>query len=287
MTDKNTFFQQKLTLNVRGRLMDLTVPKVMGILNLTPDSFYDGGRSNSETAALKQAEQMLADGADIIDIGSYSSRPQAEHISTEEELDRMIPVLKSLVREFPEAIFSIDTFRAAVAEEAILSGAHIINDISGGQLDPEIFGTVARLKVPYILMHMKGNPQTMAQQNDYNDVFCDIFDYFTVRISRLRELDVRDIIIDPGFGFAKTLDQNYELLARLEEFKFLECPILAGLSRKSMIYKLLGISAEEALNGTSVCNTMALLNGASILRVHDVKPAVEAVKLTEKFKSSQ
>lgn len=279
MTDKNTVFQQKYTLNVQGRLVDLSTPKVMGILNLTPDSFYDGGRNNSLTSALKKTEELLKDGADFIDIGAYSSRPMAENISASEELDRLIPVLKELVKEFPEAMISIDTFRASVANAAVQEGAHIINDIGGGELDKEMFSTIGRLKVPYILMHMKGTPQTMLENIHYDDVFLEVFGYLADRVQELLALGVKDIILDPGFGFAKNAQHNYELLSRLDQFRLLTHPILAGVSRKGMIYRTLGITAEESLNGTTVANTIALMKGASILRVHDVKAAVEAVKI--------
>ncbi len=279
MTDKNTFFQQNLTLNVGGRLLDLAVPVVMGIVNLTPDSFYDGGQSNTLSAALVQIEKMLAEGASIIDVGAYSSRPNAENISTDEELARLLPVLKAAVREFPDAIFSVDTFRAAVAEAAVNDGAHLVNDISGGQLDEEMFSTVGRLRVPYVLMHMKGNPQNMVQQADYDDVFAEVMRYFAEKVSRLRSLGVTDIILDPGFGFAKTASQSFELLTRLQEFEIVGLPILAGLSRKSMICKTIGRTPEFALNGTTAANTIALMNGAKILRVHDVQAAVEAIKI--------
>ena len=279
MTDKNTVFQQKYTLNVQGQLIDLSTPKVMGILNLTPDSFYDGGRSNSLTSALTKTEAMLKEGADFIDIGAYSSRPRAEDISREEELARLTPILKQLVKEFPEAIISIDTFRAAVAEAAVQEGAHIINDIGGGELDKEMFGTIGRLKVPYILMHMKGTPQTMQENIHYDDVFLEVFGYLADRVHQLVALGVNDIILDPGFGFAKDSRHNYELLSKLDQFNLLGHPVLAGVSRKGMIYKTLGTTPDEALNGTTVANTIALMKGVSILRVHDVKAAVEAVKI--------
>ena len=283
MSDKNTVFHQKLTLNLRGSLMDLSTPKVMGILNLTPDSFYDGGRNNEMFNALKQTERMLAEGAEMIDIGAYSSRPSAEHISSGTEKTRLIPVLKQLVKQFPKAVFSIDTFRHEVAEAAIDEGAYMINDISGGEMDPEMFATVARLKVPYILMHMRGTPQTMLHQTNYKNIFDDVFSYFSKKVIQLKEIGVYDIVLDPGFGFAKTSEQSYELLNKLDQFKILGFPVLAGVSRKTMIYKFLDTSAQEALNGTTVANTIALLKGASILRVHDVKEAVEAVKIVSKI----
>lgn len=279
MTDKNTVFQQKTTLNINGRLFNLSAPKVMGILNLTPDSFFDGGRHNAVDEALHQTARMLAEGAEIIDIGAYSSRPDSVDISPEEELTRLRPALSAIVREFPDAVLSVDTFRSEVARIAINEGAHIINDISGGELDREMFQTAADLQVPYILMHMKGTPQTMAQQAEYENVLNEVLDYCIWKTRQLIDLGVKDVIIDPGFGFAKNTDHNYELLSHLEAFKMLGFPLLAGVSRKGMIWKTLGITPDEALNGTTVANTIALLKGASILRVHDVKPAVEAVKI--------
>lgn len=286
MADKNTEFQQKLTLNVRGSLLDLSTPKLMGILNLTPDSFYDGGRNNNIENALKKTEEFLSDGADILDLGAYSSRPNAEHISEETEKERLIPVVKAIVKEFPQAIISIDTFRSGIARAAIAEGAHLINDISAGELDENMFQTIAELKVPYILMHMRGNPKTMAQLTDYKDLLGEITTYFSKKIKQLQDLGVHELIVDPGFGFAKTLDQNYELLSHLSELKKLGFPILAALSRKSMIYKLLDSDAEHALNGTTAINTIALLNGANILRVHDVKEAKETISIVEKLRSS-
>ncbi|MFM6977013.1 MAG: dihydropteroate synthase [Sphingobacteriaceae bacterium] len=284
MADKNTEIYEKTTLKVGGKLLNLSTPRVMGILNLTPDSFYQPEGRQGQPAIdqiLKEAEQMLTDGAELLDLGAYSSRPNAEHISAEEERNRLIPAVKALVYEFPQALLSIDTFRANVAEEAIAVGAHLINDISGGELDTNMFETVARLKVPYILMHMKGTPQNMQQNPHYEDLITEMLSYFREKIRKLVSMGVHDLIIDPGFGFAKTLDHNYEILNRLEEFKMLGFPLLAGVSRKSMIYKLLGGTAADALNGTSVANTVALLKGAKILRVHDVKPAVEAVKIIQ------
>lgn len=279
MTDKNTVFKQKYTLNIKGQLIDLSTPKVMGILNLTPDSFFDGGINNNLDVALKKTEVMLAEGADFIDIGAYSSRSGAEHISTEEELSRLIPILNVIAKEFPQAIISIDTFRSAVAEAAIQEGAHIINDIGGGQLDKDLFDTVARLQVPYILMHMKGTPQTMQKDVHYNHVFLEVFNYLANKASELKTMGVKDIILDPGFGFAKNLEHNYDLLSKLEQLKLLELPILVGVSRKGMIQKVIGTSPQDSLNGTTVVNTIALMKGASILRVHDVRAAVEAVKI--------
>ena len=283
MAGKNTVFQQKSTLNVRGTLLDLSKPKIMGILNLTPDSFYDGGRNNNLNDALKKTEQILSEGANLIDIGAYSSRPGAEHISEETESERLIPVLRAIVSEFPDAILSIDTFRSGIARMAVNEGAGIINDISAGSMDPEMFQTIANLGVPYVMMHMKGTPQTMASQNDYEDITTEVCQYFACRIQKLKNLGVNDLIVDPGFGFAKNLDQNYELLANLEHLKSTGHPVLAALSRKSMIYKLLETDAEHALNGTTASNTIALIKGASILRVHDVKAAAEVVKIVNQM----
>jgi dihydropteroate synthase len=276
---KDTFFQKKATVNAGGKLIDLSSPKVMGIINITPDSFYAESRKNGIADVLQQAEKMLADGATFLDIGAYSSRPGASDISVQEETDRLLPVVEAIASAFPDAIISIDTFRAKVAEAAIHSGAHIINDISGGELDEDMFATVARLQVPYILMHMKGNPQTMQQLANYDDVFAEVYDYFVKKIYRLRQLGVHDIILDPGFGFAKKPEHSYALMSRMQEFNILQLPILAGISRKKMIYSLLDTTADEALNGTTALNTIALMKGASILRVHDVKQAVEAVKI--------
>jgi len=278
---KDTFFQKKVTLNAGGKLIDLSRPKVMGIINLTPDSFYAGSRKQGIDAALQQAEKMLDEGADFLDLGAYSSRPGADDIGIQEETDRLLPVVEAIVKRSPDAVLSIDTFRAPVAEAAINAGAHIINDISGGQLDDEMFTTVARLQVPYILMHMKGNPKTMNQLAVYDDVFAEVYDYFADKYYQLKQLGVHDVIIDPGFGFAKKPEHGFQLMKRLKDFEMLGLPILAGISRKKMIYGLLNITAAEALNGTTALNTIALSKGANILRVHDVKEAVEAVKIWE------
>jgi len=279
MSDKNTIFHQKKTINAAGKLITFDKPKVMGILNITPDSFYSGSRISSEEQTLRTTEQMLKDGADFIDIGAYSSRPGAVDISIAEETQRLLPAVKAVVKEFPEAVLSIDTFRSEVANAAINEGAHIINDISGGTLDQQMFETVAKLKVPYILMHMKGTPQTMKDLNQYDDMMKEVLYYFALKINELNSLGVKDIIADPGFGFAKNISQNFELLSQFELFKLAGIPVLVGLSRKSMIWKTLDIKNEDALNGTTVLNTVALTKGADILRVHDVKEAVEAVKL--------
>lgn len=279
MEAKDKGFYSKKTLNINGELYDLETPKVMGILNLTPDSFYDGGKHNTLRQALLKVEAMLAEGADLIDIGAYSSRPGAANISPDKEIARLTPALKEIKKQFPKAILSIDTFRAEVAKSAVEEGAHIINDISGGNLDHQMFSTVASLKVPYILMHMRGTPETMSNLTHYENLTRDVVQELAKKVLLLKQMQVNDIIIDPGYGFAKTLDQNYELLKNLEYFHVLEYPLLVGISRKSMIYKKLEISPEEALNGTTALNMFALSNGASILRVHDVKEAVETVRL--------
>ncbi len=267
-----------MTLNCKGKLIDLTVPKIMGILNVTPDSFFDGGKYQSQIEIRSQVEKLLSDGADFIDIGAYSSKPNANFVSEGEELSRIIPVLSELIKTFPDALFSIDTFRSNVAKACIDLGAAMINDISAGSLDDEMLKTVATLQVPYVMMHMRGTPQTMQTHTDYNDIVKEMLFYFSQKISQARELGINDLIIDPGFGFAKTLDQNYDVFQKLELFD-IGIPILVGISRKSMIYKSLNTSIEESINGTTVLNTIALTKGAKILRVHDVKEAVECVKL--------
>lgn len=272
------FFTRK-TLNVGGKLIDLSIPLVMGILNNTPDSFYDGSKHHNLKNLCERAELMLAEGATFLDIGGYSTRPNAEDISEKEELKRVVPLIKEIVKRFPEANISIDTFRAEVAKAAVEEGAGMINDISGGRLDEKMFETVARLKVPYILMHSRGTPQTMAGLTDYENIIEEIMDYFQYRIRLLTEMGCKDIVLDLGFGFAKTLVQNYFLLRHLSTFKSLNYPILVGISRKSMIFKKLGITPAESLNGTTALNTMALMNGAAILRVHDVKQAKEVIHL--------
>ena len=270
-----------MTINCKGTLIDLSTPKVMGILNITPDSFYDGGKYKNENDILQQVEKMLLEGATFIDIGAYSSRPGAANISEEEELKRIVPIVTLLVEKFPGIIISIDTFRSKVAEKTIESGAALINDISGGNMDSNMFETIAKLQVPYILMHMQGTPQNMQKNPSYKNVVTDVISFFAKQLFELRKLYVNDIIIDVGFGFGKTIEHNYELLKQLKLFKNLEVPILTGISRKSMLYKLLDITPKEALNATTVANTIALQNGTQILRVHDVKEAVEAVKITE------
>lgn len=273
-----------MTINCKGILVDLSSPKVMGILNITPDSFYDGGRYKNPSQILQQTEKMLLEGATFIDVGAYSSRPSAIHISEQEELQRIVPVIELLIKEFPGILISVDTFRSVVAKETIASGASIVNDISGGNMDADMFHTVAALQVPYILMHMLGTPQNMQQNPTYDNIVTELIQFFAEKIYQLHQLKLNDIIIDVGFGFGKTITHNYELLKGLALFKHLDTPILAGLSRKSMLYKTLNITAQEALNATTAANTIALLNGASILRVHDVKEAVEAIKITNQMK---
>lgn len=256
----------------------------MGILNVTPNSFYDGGKHKEINSIIHQVDKMLSEGADFIDIGAYSSKPSAEFVSEEEEIKRLESIIKSLVDTFPNIILSVDTFRAQVAKASVENGVAMVNDIAAGLLDDKMLETVAELKVPYIMMHMRGNPQTMQSLTDYNDIVKEMIFYFSERIQKARSFGISDIVIDPGFGFAKTLEQNYEVLHKMELFEMLELPILVGVSRKSMIYKVLENSPQEALNGTSVLNTIALQKGAKILRVHDVKEAVECIKLVSKLK---
>ncbi|MBO5585578.1 MAG: dihydropteroate synthase [Bacteroidaceae bacterium] len=272
------------TLNVRGRLLDLSKPQVMGILNVTPDSFYAGSRMKTEEAVRRRVRQIIAEGGSMIDVGAYSSRPGAADVSAGEEMERLRRGMRIVREEAPEIPVSVDTFRADVAKMAVEElGVDIINDISGGELDKEMFKTVAKLGVPYILMHMKGTPQTMQQAPHYEDLMKEVMLYFAEKVQQLRDLGQKDIVLDPGYGFAKTIDHNYELLKHQEMLEVFELPLLVGVSRKSMIYRFLGSSPEEALNGTTVLNTLALQKGANILRVHDVKEAVEVVRLVEKF----
>lgn len=273
----------KQTLNCRGQLVSLEKPIVMGILNVTPDSFYDGGRHTQLFSQLRQTEKMLKEGATIIDIGGMSSRPGAEIISEDVELKRVLPIISAIQEEFPKAIVSIDTVRGKVAEEAVNSGASIVNDISAGKMDESMYPTVSRLGVPYILMHMQGKPASMQNEPIYTDVVKDVLDFLIEEVGKLRTLNVKDIIIDPGFGFGKTVEHNYALLKKMHVFQMLDCPLLAGVSRKSMIYKVLETSAKEALNGTTALHMVALQQGAKILRVHDVKPAIETVRLWEQL----
>lgn len=276
---KERAFFPPQTLQINGRLLPLDKPRIMGILNITPDSFYSGSRFSATDDALRQAEQMLSEGADFLDVGGYSTRPGATEVTENEEINRIRPIVAALARRFPQAVISVDTFRASVAKVAVSEGAHIINDVSGGQADAAMFATASALGVPYVLMHSRGTPQTMQQLTHYEDIFTELMFFFQERILQLQQLGCRDIIIDPGFGFAKTIEQNYALLKNLSVFHQLEKPLLAGISRKSMIWKKLGTSPEEALNGTTALNTVALLQGAQILRVHDVKPAAEIIHL--------
>jgi len=272
-------FSTNKTLNIHGQLIDLSIPKVMGILNVTPDSFYDGGKSTDLKSILKRAEEMLRDGCTFVDIGGHSTRPGAEMISADEEIKRVLPPIKAIKKNFKDLIISIDTFHAEVANAAVLEGASIINDISGGQLDTSMFETASKLKVPYILTHSRGTPQTMGQLTSYDNLIKEMTDYYVEKIHRLHDLNVHDIIIDPGFGFAKTIEQNFEILKHLSFFQILTKPLLVGISRKSMIWKTLKSDPENSLNGTTALNTLALTKGASILRVHDVKEAMEVIKL--------
>jgi len=269
------------TINCKQSLIDFSVPKVMGIVNITPDSFYDGGKSTSEAAILKETEKMLKDGATFIDVGGYSSRPNAEDISVQEEIDRAIPAIELILSHFPDTLISIDTFRSDVARAAVESGAALVNDISGGDLDSKMIQTVAELQVPYIVMHMRGTPKTMTQLTDYDNITTEVIYDLSAKIRKARAAGINDIIVDPGFGFAKTPRQSFELLKNLKLLKALEVPILSGVSRKSFIYKTLQITPQEALNGTTVMNTIAILHGSAILRVHDVKEAMECIKLLQ------
>ena len=271
-----------MTINCKGNLIDISTPKIMGILNVTPNSFYDGGKYKSETEILYQVEVMLNEGATFIDLGAYSSKANADFVSEQEEVDRIIPVITLILRHFPDTIISVDTFRSEVAKKAIESGAAIINDISAGVLDDKMLETIAKYNVPYIMMHLRGTPQTMQSLNQYENIVKEMLFYFSEKVARARSYGINDLIVDPGFGFAKNIDQNYEVLQKLELFKVLELPILVGLSRKSMIYKLLNTNPQEALNGTTVLNTIALSKGATILRVHDVKEAAECIALYNK-----
>ena len=274
-----------MTINGKCQLIDLASPKVMGILNVTPNSFFDGGKYKTESVILSQVGKMLSDGATFIDIGAYSSKPSAEFVSEKEELQRILPIVQLILEKFPETLISIDTFRSEVAKVCLENGAAIINDISAGNLDDKMLETIVKYNVPYIMMHMRGTPQTMQTMTNYDNIIKEMLFYFSERVAKARSLGINDLIIDPGFGFAKTLEQNYEVLQKLELFEMLELPLLVGFSRKSMIYKTLHSTAEEALNGTSVLNTIALTKGAKILRVHDVKEAMECVTLFNKLKN--
>lgn len=279
MEAKDTFFSNKYNMNCEGKLIDLSTPRIMGILNVTPDSFFDGGQNNSISSALKQVEKMINEGATFIDVGGYSSRPNASDLSIEDEIRRTSPVIESIKNQFPDTLISIDTFRSKVANEAINAGASIINDISAGKLDVNMFNFIAKVKKPYIAMHMRGTPQNMQSKTNYTNVTHEVIKELSEIIHELALKGVNDVVIDPGFGFSKTLNQNYKLLENLELLKIIERPILVGVSRKSMIYKLLKENPENALNGTTSLNTIALLKGANILRVHDVKEAFEITKI--------
>ena len=268
-----------MTINCKGQLIDLSKPKVMGILNITPNSFFDGGKYSNEEEIVAQVQKMLSEGATFIDIGAYSSKQNAEYVSVEEEMARIAPVVDLLVQQFPNILISIDTFRSEVAEVCIQKGVALINDISAGKLDDAMLGVIAKYKVPFIMMHMKGTPQTMQTLAQYEDILKEVLLYFSERIAAARNLGINDLIVDPGFGFAKTLEQNYELFKKMELFQQLELPILVGISRKSMIYKKLNNKAQDSLNGTTALNSFSLLKGANILRVHDVKEALECVTL--------
>lgn len=273
------------TINIKGELLELSQPIVMGILNITPDSFFAESRKQGEQEIVARVAEILTQGGKIVDIGAQSTRPSSTLLSSKEEIERLKPALNIINKEFPDAILSVDTFYSDVARFCVEEhGVDIINDISGGEMDKNMFNTVASLNVPYILMHMRGTPQTMSKLTDYDNLIQDIFYYFSKKIAELHLKGVNDIIIDPGFGFSKTIDQNYELMASLKGFSIFDLPLLVGISRKKMIYNLIDSTAEESLNGTSILNTFALQNGANILRVHDVKEAVEAVKITEKLK---
>lgn len=272
-----------MTINCKGQLIDLKTPIVMGILNVTPNSFYDGGMYKSNSEMLTKVGKMLSDGATFIDVGAYSSKPSAEFVSEEEELQRIIPIINLILEYYPETLLSVDTFRSEVAKVCIENGAAMINDISAGNLDDRMLETVAKYNVPYIMMHMRGTPETMQKMTSYEDIVKEILFYFSEKVAMARSFGINDLIVDPGFGFAKTLNQNYEVLQKMELFEILELPLLAGFSRKSMIYKTLQTSAAEALNGTTVLNTVALTKGAKILRVHDVKDAMECITLFNKM----
>lgn len=281
------FFPIKKTISIGGRLLWLDTPLVMGILNNTPDSFYDGGKySDSLESVLAQAAKHVEEGASFLDIGGYSTRPGADEISETEELDRVLPVIEALKKNFPDTIISIDTFRASVARQAVKAGAQMVNDISGGDDDPDMFATITELRIPYILMHKKGSPKTMQVDPQYEDVVTEVIEHLSSRLHTLRELGVNDVIIDPGFGFGKTLEHNYRLLHNLRLFRMLGQPVLAGVSRKGMIHRLLKNTPEDALNGTTAAHVLALLQGVSLLRVHDVKEAMEAIKIVNFYREA-
>ena len=276
-----------MTINCKGTLIDLKKPKVMGVLNITPDSFYDGGKYKDEASILKQAEKLLDEGATFVDLGAYSSRPGGTDVSEKKELKRILPVVDLLISNFPDIYLSIDTFRSVVARRCLENGAAMINDISAGNMDDKMMQTISEFKVPYVMMHMKGNPQNMSQQSNYSNLLEEILYYFSEKVAVAKSYGINDIILDPGFGFAKNTFQNFSLLQHLNLFKTFELPILVGLSRKSMIYKTLGTNPDQALNGTTALNTYALTKGANILRVHDVKEAVECIELLEALKQTE
>jgi dihydropteroate synthase len=281
---KDTFFSKNRSLNCGGKLFDLSTPKVMGIVNVTPDSFYDGGKLDDPERMLDHIRRMVNEGADILDVGGMSTRPGSEPVSETEEIKRLLPALQIIRNHFPDIIISVDTYRANVARMAVRDySAGIINDISGGELDPGMFDTMADLHIPYIIMHMKGSPRNMQMNIHYDDIINELLEYFAEKVTKLKSMGLNDIIIDPGFGFSKSIDQNFYLLGRLEVFQVFELPVMAGISRKSMIYKTLGTDPGSSLNGTSVLNTAALLKGVNIIRVHDVAEAVQTVKLVEKI----
>lgn len=281
------FLKRKSSINLNGRLIDFSKPVVMGILNVTPDSFFDGGKYKTEKKVVKRAEEILEQGGTIIDIGAVSTQPGSDGVSTKDEIDRIIPAVKAVRKAFPEAVISIDTYRSWVAMKVIEDcGPCIVNDVSGGNFDVHMFETIGKLGVPYVLMHMQGTPIKMQDNPEYEDIIRDISMFFTDRVKKLNKAGVKDVIIDPGFGFGKTLEHNYELLNRLDSFKVFQLPVMVGVSRKSMIHKLLGQKPEDALNGTSVVNTLALMGGADLLRVHDVREAVEAVRIMEMVRST-
>jgi len=288
MENKDTIFSKKSYINCNGSLLDFDMPRIMGILNVTPDSFYDGGYYYDQNSLQQRIKQLLEEGADIIDVGGYSSRPGADDISEKEEWQRLEPVLKFIRKEYSETIISVDTFRSDIAKAAVKEyGVDIINDISGGELDNNMFETISELQVPYIMMHMKGTPQNMKEKAHYDDMMDEILKYFARKYDQLRNMGVNDVILDPGFGFAKNIEQNFLLMNKLKQFKVFDLPLLVGISRKSMIFKTLNIKPKEALNGTTVLNTIAALQGADILRVHDVKQAKEVIQLLQKLENAQ
>jgi dihydropteroate synthase len=286
MGAKDTSFYQKNTLNINGRIINLDEPAVMGILNVTDNSFFDGGKYVTEKEVLNRAGEIFSEGAMFIDIGACSTRPGSIPVSVEEEMKRLLPAIKLVRKYYPDIIISADTFRSEVAKASIEAGADIINDVSGGEMDEKMFDVVAELSVPYVLMHLKGTPQTMQENPLYDNAVNEVFTYLGNKVMQLQSMGIKDIIIDPGFGFGKSVEHNYSLLKNLNVFNELNCPILVGISRKSMINKVLNIKPENAINGTIAANTIALMNGAKILRVHDVKPAVEAVKIVQTYKKS-